>query len=38
LLYVTHDPEELLGCTRQIFEFDAANGWGLRDAEARVER
>ena len=38
LLYVTHDPEELLGCTRQIFEFDAANGWGLRDAEARVGR
>ncbi|HKO50361.1 MAG TPA: ATP-binding cassette domain-containing protein [Polyangiaceae bacterium] len=30
LLYVTHDPEELLGCTRQIFEFDAASGWRLR--------
>jgi len=30
LLYVTHDPEELLGCTRQIFEFDPANGWGLQ--------
>ncbi|MEI9939534.1 MAG: ATP-binding cassette domain-containing protein [Pseudomonadota bacterium] len=30
LLYVTHDPEEVLGCTRQIFEFDPANGWGLR--------
>ena len=30
LLYVTHDPEELLGCTRQIFEFDPASGWALR--------
>jgi len=32
LLYVTHDPEEVLGCTRQIFEFDPAIGWGLRRA------
>jgi len=32
LLYVTHDPDEVLGCTRQIFEFDPANGWGLRKA------
>jgi molybdate transport system ATP-binding protein len=32
LLYVTHDPEELLGCTRQIFEFDPASGWALRKA------
>jgi len=32
LLYVTHDPEEVLGCTRQIFEFDPANGWGLHRA------
>jgi len=32
LLYVTHDPEELLGCTRQIFEFEAASGWILRKA------
>ncbi|HYQ03234.1 MAG TPA: ATP-binding cassette domain-containing protein [Polyangiaceae bacterium] len=31
LLYVTHDPEEVLGCTRQIFEFDAASGWQLRE-------
>ena len=30
LLYVTHDPEEVLGCTRQIFEFQPASGWGLR--------
>ncbi|HET7542561.1 MAG TPA: ATP-binding cassette domain-containing protein [Polyangiaceae bacterium] len=30
LLYVTHDPEEILGCTRQIFEFDATSGWILR--------
>jgi molybdate transport system ATP-binding protein len=22
LLYVTHDPDEVLGCTRQIFEFN----------------
>ena len=29
LLYVTHDPEEVLGCTRQIFEFAAGTGWGL---------
>ncbi|MEI9949376.1 MAG: ATP-binding cassette domain-containing protein [Pseudomonadota bacterium] len=29
LLYVTHDPEEVLGCTRQIFEFDPAGGWTL---------
>jgi molybdate transport system ATP-binding protein len=33
LLYVTHDPEEVLGCTRQIFEFDPASGWGLRQAQ-----
>ncbi|HYQ45415.1 MAG TPA: ATP-binding cassette domain-containing protein [Polyangiaceae bacterium] len=32
LLYVTHDPEEVLGCTRQVFEYDAGSGWGLRDA------
>jgi molybdate transport system ATP-binding protein len=32
LLYVTHDPEEVLGCTRQVFEFDAASGWNLRSA------
>jgi len=30
LLYVTHDPQEQLGCTRQIFEFDPANGWVLQ--------
>jgi molybdate transport system ATP-binding protein len=30
LLYVTHDPEELIGCTRQIFEFEPASGWCLR--------
>ena len=30
LLYVTHDPAERLGCTRQIFEFDALSGWCLR--------
>ena len=29
LLYVTHDPEEVLGCTRQIFEFEVAKGWSL---------
>jgi molybdate transport system ATP-binding protein len=29
LLYVTHDPEELLGCTRQVFEFDSVSGWAL---------
>src|SRR6185369_6035776 len=32
LLYVTHDPEEVLACTRQIFEFDAASGWNLCSA------
>jgi molybdate transport system ATP-binding protein len=32
LLYVTHDPEEVLGCTRQIFEFDATSGWQLHRA------
>jgi len=32
LLYVTHDPEEVLGCTRQVFEFDASSGWTLRRA------
>jgi len=32
LLYVTHDPEEVLGCTRQIFEFEPASGWALRRA------
>jgi len=26
---VTHDPEELLGCTRQVFEFDSVSGWAL---------
>ena len=31
LLYVTHDPEEQLTCTRQIFAFDAERGWSLRD-------
>ena len=30
LLYVTHDPEERLRCTRQIFEFDARHGWALQ--------
>ncbi|HEY3257007.1 MAG TPA: ATP-binding cassette domain-containing protein [Polyangiaceae bacterium] len=30
LLYVTHDPEEVLECTRQIFEFDPTIGWSLR--------
>lgn len=30
LLYVTHDPEEVLACTRQVFEFDAASGWAMR--------
>ncbi len=30
LLYVTHDPEEQLACTRQILEYDAARGWGLK--------
>jgi molybdate transport system ATP-binding protein len=29
LLYVTHDPEEQLACTRQIFEFMAESGWTL---------
>jgi molybdate transport system ATP-binding protein len=32
LLYVTHDPEEHLACTKQIFEFDPAQGWMLRQA------
>jgi len=32
LLYVTHDPEEVLGCTRQVFEFDTSRGWQLRSA------
>jgi molybdate transport system ATP-binding protein len=30
LLYVTHDPEEVLGCTHQIFDYGASNGWQLR--------
>jgi molybdate transport system ATP-binding protein len=30
LLYVTHDPEEQLGCTRQVFEFNAPQGWALK--------
>lgn len=30
LLYVTHDPEEQLGCTRQVFEYDAPSGWALK--------
>ncbi|MEO8904619.1 MAG: ATP-binding cassette domain-containing protein [Polyangiaceae bacterium] len=29
LLYVTHDPEEQLTCTRQVFEFSAERGWAL---------
>ena len=29
LLYVTHDPEEQLTCTRQVFEFHAERGWEL---------
>lgn len=29
LLYVTHDPEERLPCTRQVFEFEPSNGWLL---------
>jgi molybdate transport system ATP-binding protein len=29
LLYVTHDPEEQLACTRQIFEFCPDLGWTL---------
>ncbi|HEX3849373.1 MAG TPA: ATP-binding cassette domain-containing protein [Polyangiaceae bacterium] len=29
LLYVTHDPEEQLTCTRQIFEFTPDHGWTL---------
>ncbi len=29
LLYVTHDPEEQLDCTRQVFEFKAPQGWAL---------
>ncbi len=32
LLYVTHDPEEQLACTRQILEYDSARGWALRAA------
>jgi len=32
LLYVTHDPEELLGCTRQIFDYEPLSGWALRRA------
>jgi molybdate transport system ATP-binding protein len=32
LLYVTHDPEERLACTRQVFEFRAAHGWLLSHA------
>jgi molybdate transport system ATP-binding protein len=30
LLYVTHDPEEHLACTRQIFEYEPTSGWALR--------
>lgn len=29
LLYVTHDPEELLDCTKQVFEYQAEQGWQL---------
>jgi molybdate transport system ATP-binding protein len=29
LLYVTHDPEEQLACTRQVFEFTTDRGWQL---------
>ncbi len=29
LLYVTHDPEEQLTCTQQVFEFNAERGWLL---------
>ncbi|HEY0467044.1 MAG TPA: ATP-binding cassette domain-containing protein [Polyangiaceae bacterium] len=32
LLYVTHDPQEVLGCTRQILEFDPLSGWRLSRA------
>ena len=34
LLYVTHDPEEQLACTRQIFEFEAPLGWSLKQQSA----
>ncbi|HEX3775766.1 MAG TPA: ATP-binding cassette domain-containing protein [Polyangiaceae bacterium] len=34
ILYVTHDPAEELGCTRQLFEFDAARGWVLSELGA----
>lgn len=30
LLYVTHDPEEVLDCTRQIFAFEPTSGWKLQ--------
>lgn len=30
LLYVTHDPEEQLDCTRQVFEFTVPQGWALQ--------
>jgi molybdate transport system ATP-binding protein len=32
LLYVTHDPEEQLACTRQVFEFSAPQGWALKQS------
>ncbi|MEO6601315.1 MAG: ATP-binding cassette domain-containing protein, partial [Polyangiaceae bacterium] len=34
LLYVTHDPEEQLACTRQVFEFNAPHGWALKKPSA----
>jgi molybdate transport system ATP-binding protein len=34
LLYVTHDPEEQLTCTRQVFEFSADRGWQLSSLPA----
>jgi len=30
LLYVTHDPEEQLACTQQIFEYCGPQGWVLQ--------
>jgi molybdate transport system ATP-binding protein len=33
LLYVTHDPEEQLACTQQIFEFTPDQGWQLSSVQ-----
>jgi molybdate transport system ATP-binding protein len=38
LLYVTHDPDEQLGCTRQVFEFSTAQGWALRSIGGPAQR